>query len=123
MVEKEIYVLFCVLSLSSTDHVDQESTTNSNVERPKGSSTPVGKSSDITALKSSTFEAHKSLELTKKVPEDSSSDFGELIPIESGSGSSVKLAIPGTSNSMTLNFPADVLDQVNIVRTFHLKLG
>ena len=98
--------------------MDQEPTTNSNVERPKGSSTPVGKSNDFSTQKSSTIESQKSLELTKKVPEDSSSDFGELIPIESGSGSSVKLAIPGTSNSTTLNFSADVLDQVNIDRKF-----
>ena len=100
--------------------MEPEPTTNSNIERPYGSSTPVGKSNDISAQKSSTFDSQKSLELTKKVPEDSSSDFGELIPIESGSGSSVKLAIPGTSNSMTLNFPADVLDQVNIATNFHV---
>ena len=102
--------------------MDQEPTSHSNVERPKGSSTPVGKSNDISAQKSSTFEIQKSLELTKKVPEDSSSDFGELIPIESGSGSSVKLAIPGTSDSMTLNFPADVLDQVNMIKIFMSSL-
>ncbi len=86
------------------------------MERPQGSSTPVGKSNDISGQKTSTSETQKSLELTKKVPEDASSDFGELIPIESGS--TVKLPIPGTSNSMTLNFSNDVLDQVNIDRKF-----
>jgi hypothetical protein len=96
--------------------MEQGSTTSSNMERPQGSSTPVGKSNDISGQKTSTSETQKSLELTKKVPEDASSDFGELIPIESGS--TVKLPIPGTSNSMTLNFSNDVLDQVNIDRKF-----
>ncbi len=110
-----------ISSPSSSIHVDQEPTTSSNAEPPKGSSTPVRKTNEISIHeKSSTSDIQKSLELTKKVPEDSTSDFGELIPIDPGFSSSVKLAIPGTSNSMTLNFPADVLDQVNIVQNFNL---
>ena len=76
------------------------------IERPKESSTPF-KKSNLENLKS-----------TEKTIEDSS-ETEEIIRLESGSGSRVKFSIPGTSESVTLNFPAEVLDQVSFTDFIH----
>ena len=95
-------------------------------EQPQGCSTP---KAAIKSESAQPFTRAKDVEkissqfcqkFSKEINEDSS-DSGEVISIESGSGSRVKLPIPGTSNSVTINFPADVLEQV--LYSNHLKFG
>jgi hypothetical protein len=82
-------------------------------DRPEGSSTPKAADPPSETLKKD--QVSGAGDQVSGGGEDSS-DSGQVIRIESGVGSRVKLAIPGTSSSVTINFSAEVLDQVQILQ-------
>ena len=80
------------------------------IDRPAGDSTPVAQPQPNSGAAEIEFPDGPKLEKVRDFEEDS--DSGESIQIEPGIGSRVKLTIPGTSKSVTVNFTAEVLNQV-----------